>query len=97
MFQSNNSLKETGISVVKRDNEDYESFLRRFKKKVMNSGIQKEFKETTFYEKPSVYKKRKSNEARKRLIRDQIRLEERTKVNSKSKKRDQKTRSKNIK
>jgi len=55
--------EKQGIVVIRRDHESLESMIRRFKKKVNFSGIFKELKNGTFYEKPSVARKRKRNEA----------------------------------
>jgi small subunit ribosomal protein S21 len=66
--------KNPGILVVKRENEDIESLIKRFKKKVNNRGILRELKNHSFYEKPSVYKKRKQKEARIRKEKDEMKL-----------------------
>ena len=49
-----------------RDNESLEQALRRFKKQCSMSGVLSEFKKREHYEKPSVKRKKKSEEARKR-------------------------------
>lgn len=49
-----------------RDNESLEQALRRFKKQCSMSGILSEVKKREHYEKPSVKRKKKSEEARKR-------------------------------
>lgn len=51
-----------------RENETLESALRRFKKDCSKSGILSEVKKREHYEKPSVKKKLKSENARKRKI-----------------------------
>ncbi|MFW2490489.1 30S ribosomal protein S21 [Clostridium chromiireducens] len=48
------------------ENESLEQALRRFKKKCSISGILSEAKKRQHYEKPSVKRKKKSEEARKR-------------------------------
>ena len=63
-------LKEVGISVIARDKEDVESLIRRFKKKVNKSGILKDLRKKEYYDKPSMAKRKKSAEARKRNERD---------------------------
>ena len=63
-------LKEVGISVIARDKEDIESLIRRFKKKVNKSGILKDLRKKEYYDKPSMAKRKKSAEARKRNERD---------------------------
>ena len=50
------------------ENESIESALRRFKKKIQKAGILSEVKKRERYEKPSVKRKRKSEAARKRKI-----------------------------
>lgn len=50
--------------VVIGDNEDFESALRRFNKKVQQDGVLAEARRREHYEKPSV--KRKKKEAAKR-------------------------------
>ncbi len=64
-----------GICVVAKDGESFESLEKRFKKKVNKSGIEKEALLHMFYEKPSVRKRRKSAEARRRLRREQLKYE----------------------
>jgi len=49
-----------------RDNESLERALRRFKKKIEREGIIKQVKARKHYEKPSVKKRRKQREARKK-------------------------------
>jgi small subunit ribosomal protein S21 len=57
-------------NVVATDNENFESLLRRFNKKVQQEGILAEVRRREHYEKPSVKRKRKMREARKRLRRE---------------------------
>ena len=51
---------------VIRDNESIEDALRRFKRDVSKTGTLREARKREFYEKPSVKRKKKSEEARKR-------------------------------
>ncbi len=51
-----------------RENENIESALKRFKKKIQKAGILSEIKRRETYEKPSVKRKRKSEAARKRKV-----------------------------
>ena len=51
-----------------RENENIESALKRFKKKIQKAGILSEIKRRETYEKPSVKRKRKSEAARKRRV-----------------------------
>lgn len=55
------------LSQVKvRDNESFESALRRFKKQTSRDGVIQEVRKREHYEKPSVKRKKKSEAARKR-------------------------------
>ncbi|SIS36806.1 30S ribosomal protein S21 [Salimicrobium flavidum] len=49
-----------------RKNESLEDALRRFKKDVSKSGTLAEYRKREYYDKPSVRRKKKSEEARKR-------------------------------
>ena len=51
-----------------RDGENFDAVLRKFKKACERFGILPEIKKREFYEKPSVYKKKKAISARKRLL-----------------------------
>lgn len=51
-----------------REEETFESALRRFKRKCQKAGIISEIKKRQHYEKPSVKKKRKALAARKKLL-----------------------------
>ena len=51
-----------------RENENIESALKRFKKKIQKAGILSEIKRRERYEKPSVKRKRNSEAARKRRV-----------------------------
>ena len=57
--------KEGGLEVIVRDN-NLEKALRIFKRKVQKSGLLKEIKMRSFYEKPAEKKQRKKKEAVKR-------------------------------
>lgn len=52
-----------------REGESFEQAYRRFKKSVEKSGILSELRKREHYEKPSVRRKRKSAQARKRALR----------------------------
>ncbi len=56
-----------GVKV--RDNESFESALRRFKKQCERTGIFSEIRRKEYYEKPSVERKKKAIAARKRALR----------------------------
>ena len=53
-----------------RDGESLEDALRRFKRSVSKSGTLREARKREHYEKPSVKRKLKSEEARKRAKRN---------------------------
>lgn len=52
-----------------RDGESFEGAMRRFKKSVEKAGVMAELRKREYYEKPSVRRKRKSAQARKRAVR----------------------------
>jgi len=57
------------LSEIKvRENETFESALRRFNKKIKQNGILSEVRRREHYEKPSVRRKRKLLAARKRRV-----------------------------
>jgi len=55
-----------GIKV--KENESFESAMRRFKKQCEKSGILSEIRKREHFEKPSLRRKRKQIAARKRLM-----------------------------
>lgn len=58
-----NREEKSGVCVVKRDHENDEAFLRRFRKVFSKSGIMKEYKQKMYFEKPSDKKRRKRAQA----------------------------------
>lgn len=52
-----------------RDDESFESALRRFKRKCEKAGVLTELKKRQYFEKPSVKRKRKEMQARKKMLR----------------------------
>lgn len=52
-----------------RDEESFENALRRFKRKCEKEGILTELKKRQHFEKPSVKRKRKDLQARKKMLR----------------------------
>jgi len=50
--------------IVQHDN--VEKALRKFKKRIMESGLLNELREREFYEKPTTERKRKKNQAKRR-------------------------------
>ncbi|MGD9115610.1 MAG: 30S ribosomal protein S21 [Dehalococcoidia bacterium] len=56
-------------NVIATDNENFESLLRRFNKKVQQEGILAEVRRREHYEKPSVKRKRKGAAKRRKSAR----------------------------
>jgi len=54
--------------IVVKNNESFESALRRFKKQCEKSGVLSEIRKREYYEKPSIKRKKKALAARKRLM-----------------------------
>ena len=52
-----------------REEESFENALRRFKRKCEKSGVLTELKKRQHFEKPSVKRKRKEVQARKKILR----------------------------
>jgi small subunit ribosomal protein S21 len=52
-----------------REDESFENALRRFKRKCEKSGVLTELKKRQHFEKPSVKRKRKQVQARKKMLR----------------------------
>ena len=57
------------IGIKLRENESIEEALRRFKRECDRNGIIQEIKRREYYESPSVKRKRKAQEARKKIKR----------------------------
>ncbi len=57
------------IGIKLRDNESIEEALRRFKRECDRNGIMQEIKRREYYESPSVKRKRKAQEARRKVKR----------------------------
>ena len=51
-----------------REEESFENALRRFKRKCEKAGVLTELKKRQHYEKPSVKRKRKAVQARKKML-----------------------------
>ena len=52
-----------------RDEESFENALRRFKRKCEKAGVLTELKKRQHFEKPSVKRKRKALQGRKKMLR----------------------------
>ena len=57
------------VGIKLRENESIEEALRRFKRECDRNGIMQEIKRREYYESPSVKRKRKAQEARKKIKR----------------------------
>ena len=60
-------------SVTVKEDESFESALRRFKKQCEKAGVLSELRKREHYEKPSVRRKRKRSEAQRRRRKEQRR------------------------
>ena len=58
--------KLPGTGVVVKENENINQALKRFKKKIDDSGLLEELRKREFYEKPTTERKRKAGAARAR-------------------------------
>ena len=65
-MNNNNTVKLTGNTVFVKDNENINQALRRFKKKIDDSGLLEELRAREFYEKPTTERKRKAGAAKAR-------------------------------
>ena len=59
--------------VVAGNNESFESLLKRFNKRVQQTGILSEVRHQEYFEKPSVKRKRKEAAMRRRVTRVSVR------------------------
>ena len=55
-------------TVVVKEDESFETALRRFKKQVEKTGLLSELRKREHYEKPSVRRKKKALAARKKVL-----------------------------
>jgi small subunit ribosomal protein S21 len=63
--------------VVEVRNGDINGALRRFKKKVQDSGLLQELRDREFYEKPSIRRKKAKAQARSRWLKKKAQLDDR--------------------
>jgi small subunit ribosomal protein S21 len=63
---NNNVVRAPGNTVYVKENENINQALRRFKKKVDDSGLLEELRKREFYEKPTTERKRKAGAAKAR-------------------------------
>ena len=64
----NKNLFKIGIAVFAKEGEHFDKMLRRFKKKVEESGKLDDLRKHEFYEKPTSVRKRKASAARARWL-----------------------------
>jgi small subunit ribosomal protein S21 len=65
-MNNNNTVRANGNTVYVKDNENINQALRRFKKKIDDSGLLEELRAREFYEKPTTERKRKAGAAKAR-------------------------------
>lgn len=65
-MNNNNIARANGSTVYVKDNENINQALRRFKKKIDDSGLLEELRAREFYEKPTTERKRKAGAAKAR-------------------------------
>ncbi len=56
-------------NVIARDNESFESLLKRFNKRVQQDRVRAEIRRHEYYEKPSIKRKRKKATKRRKAAR----------------------------
>ena len=59
MKRSDDFVELEGIQVIARRGESEDRLIRRFMKKVRESGILREYAKGTYYEKPSIVRRKK--------------------------------------
>ena len=67
--------KRKGIGVTVKDNENINQALKRFKRKVSDSGKLEDLRKKEFYEKPTAKRKREKGAARARWLKKLEKLE----------------------
>jgi small subunit ribosomal protein S21 len=65
-MNNNNTIRLTGNTFFVKENENINQALRRFKKKIDDSGLLEELRAREFYEKPTTERKRKAGAAKAR-------------------------------
>ncbi|MFQ5881921.1 MAG: 30S ribosomal protein S21 [Candidatus Methylomirabilales bacterium] len=63
-------------TVIVREEESFESALKRFKKQVEKAGVLSEMRKREHYEKPSVRRKKKASAARKKMLKKMRMMQE---------------------
>lgn len=57
------------VEIILQENDRLDWALKQFRRKMLRSGLFKDMKKKRFYEKPSVARKRKAADARRRSAR----------------------------
>lgn len=65
-YYDKSSFKKLRGAAVIVQHDNVEKALRKFKKKIMESGLLNELREREFYEKPTTERKRKKSQAKRR-------------------------------
>ena len=65
-MNNNNTVRANGSTVYVKENENINQALRRFKKKIDDSGLLEELRAREFYEKPTTERERKAGAAKAR-------------------------------
>ncbi len=63
---NNNNQTKSGSKVFVKENENINQALKRFKKKIDDSGLLEELRKREFYEKPTTERKRRAGAAKAR-------------------------------
>ena len=66
--------EKNGICVVKREDEDIEDLIKRFRKKFSKSGLAKEVRERMHFEKPSEKKRRRKAQCIRNIEKEEEKL-----------------------
>ena len=66
LFHRSQEVNWNMAQVIVRENESFESALKRFKRSCARDGVMSELRKREHYEKPSVKRKKKSEAARKK-------------------------------
>ena len=66
--------EKNGICVVKRDDEDIDDLVKRFRKKFSKSGLAKEVRDRMYFEKPSEKKRRRKAQCIRNIEKEEEKL-----------------------
>jgi small subunit ribosomal protein S21 len=66
--------EKNGICVARRDDEDIDDLIKRFRKKFSKSGLAKELRERMAFEKPSERKRRKKAQSIRNIEKEEEKL-----------------------